>query len=94
MQVPILPELSHLVGLPQQKEFHKYDAWYHTLAVLEAVSPEPLLRWAALLHDVAKGMPGIRAIRKGRLTDYGHDKKGAEMARDILTRYRRSPAFT
>lgn len=94
MEVPILPELSHLVGLPQQKEFHKYDAWYHTLAVLEAVSPEPLLRWAALLHDVAKGMPGIRAIRKGRLTDYGHDKKGAEMARDILTRYRRSPAFT
>lgn len=84
MEVPILPELSHLVGLPQQKEFHKYDAWYHTLAVLEAASPEPLLRWAALLHDVAKGMPGIRAIRKGRLTDYGHDKKGAEMARDIL----------
>lgn len=93
-EVPILPELSHLVGLPQQKEFHKYDAWYHTLAVLEAASPELLLRWAVLLHDVAKGMPGIRAIRKGRLTDYGHDKKGAEMARDILTRWRRSPAFT
>lgn len=87
-EIPILPELAHLVGLPQQKEFHKYDGWYHTLAVLEASSPLLINRWAALLHDVAKGMPGVRAIRKGRLTDYGHDQKGAEMARDILTRWK------
>lgn len=93
-EVPVLPELSHLVGLPQQKEFHKYDAWYHTLAVLEAAPPTLVLRWAALLHDVAKGMPGVRAVRKGRLTDYGHDKKGAEMAGHILTRWHRSPSFT
>ena len=38
-------------------------------------------------------MPGIRAIHKGKLTDYGHDKKGAAMAKDILTRWRRSPSF-
>ena len=92
--VPILPELTHLVGLPQQKEFHKYDAWYHTLAVLEAAPPTLVSRWAALLHDVAKGMPGIRAIRKGRLTDYGHDKKGAQMTEAIFTRWHRTPAFT
>lgn len=93
-EIPILPELSHLVGLPQQKEFHKFDGWYHTLAVLEASSPILLNRWAALLHDVAKGMPGIRAVRKGKLTDYGHDKKGAEMSREILQRWGRSPDFT
>lgn len=93
-EVPILPELHHLVGLPQQKEFHKYDGWYHTLAVLEASKPELLNRWAALLHDVAKGMPGVRALRKGKLTDYGHDKQGAVMARHILTRWQRSPQFT
>ncbi len=93
-EIPILPELSHLVGLPQQKEFHKFDGWYHTLAVLEASSPILLNRWAALLHDVAKGMPGIRAIRKGKLTDYGHDKKGGEMSREILQRWGRSPDFT
>ena len=92
-EIPILPELSHLVGLPQQKEFHKYDGWYHTLAVLEASTPVLLNRWAALLHDVAKGMPGVRAIRKGKLTDYGHDQKGAEMARDILTRWKYPPDF-
>lgn len=93
-EVPILPELEHLVGLPQQKEFHKFDGWYHTLAVLEEASPVLLNRWAALLHDVGKGMPGIRAIRKGKLTDYGHDLKGAEMAEEILRRHRRNPAFT
>ncbi len=93
-EIPILPELSHLVGLPQQKEFHKFDGWYHTLAVLEASLPILLNRWAALLHDVAKGMPGIRAIRKGKLTDYGHDKKGGEMSREILQRWGRSPDFT
>lgn len=92
-EIPILPELAHLVGLPQQKEFHKFDGWYHTLAVLEAASPVVLNRWAALLHDVGKGMPGIRAVRKGKLTDYGHDLKGADMAEEILSRHRRSPAF-
>ncbi len=93
-EIPILPELAHLVGLPQQKEFHKFDGWYHTLAVLEASSPKLVNRWAALLHDVAKGMPGIRAVRKGKLTDYGHDKKGAEMSAEILQRWQRSPRFT
>lgn len=92
--VPILPELSHLVGLPQQKEFHKYDGWYHTLAVVDASSPLLLNRWAALLHDVGKGMPGIRAVRKGKLTDYGHDTEGARMAREILTRWQIPADFT
>ena len=56
--VPILPELSHLVDLPQEKQFHKFDAWNHTLAVVEASPREDVLRWAALFHDVGKGMPG------------------------------------
>ena len=33
-EVPILPELYHLVGLPQEKAFHEFDGWYHTLAVV------------------------------------------------------------
>lgn len=92
--LPILPELSHLVGLPQQKEFHKYDGWYHTLAVVDASAPILLNRWAALLHDVGKGMPGIRAVRKGKLTDYGHDTEGAHMAKAILSRWQMPADFT
>lgn len=86
--VPILPELSHLVGLPQMKEFHKYDGWYHTLAVVDASPRDRISRWAALLHDVGKGMPGVRRVEGSKITDYNHDHVGAEMAEAILRRWR------
>ncbi len=85
-EVPVLPELRHLVGLPQQPEFHAYDGWVHTLAVVQATRADLTLRWAALLHDVAKGEEGIRGFNKGRITDRGHDKAGAAMAEIILSR--------
>jgi putative nucleotidyltransferase with HDIG domain len=81
-----LPELYHLVNLPQEKDFHEFDGWYHTLAVVSHTEPDLVLRWGALLHDVAKGMPAIRAVINGRLTDRGHDTLGAEMAETLLTR--------
>ena len=48
------------------------------------------LRWGALLHDAAK--PLTREIRPadGRVTFIGHDVRGAELARAILTRLRAS----
>lgn len=91
--VSILPELSHLVGLPQMKEFHAFDGWYHTLAVVDA-SPKTLItRWAALLHDVAKGLPGVRAVDGSRITDHNHDQVGAGMAEEIMKRWRRPKKF-
>ena len=85
-EIPILPELYHLVGLPQEKAFHEFDGWYHTLAVVSETEPDLTLRWGALLHDVAKGMPTVRAVVNGRLTDRGHDTLGAEMTETLLTR--------
>ena len=85
--VPILPELSHLVGMPQNPAFHAYDCWRHTLETVRHSPPDYVLRWAALLHDVAKGWPGIRGRGpNGQITDYGHDSCGANLADDILTR--------
>ena len=86
--VPVLPELSHLVGLPQMKQFHKYDGWYHTLAVVDASPRDRIDRWAALLHDVGKGMPGVRRVDGEKITDYNHDHVGAEMAEALLRRWR------
>lgn len=85
--IPVLPELHHLVNLPQMKEFHKYDGWMHTLAVVDASPKDLTTRWAALLHDVGKGMPGVRKVEGNRITDHGHDHKGAEMAEAILKRW-------
>ncbi|HEY7952988.1 MAG TPA: HD domain-containing protein [Solirubrobacteraceae bacterium] len=48
------------------------------------------LRWGALLHDAAK--PATRAVipLTGRVTFMGHDRLGADLARDVLTRLRTS----
>ena len=85
-RIPILPELTHLVDLPQAPEHHIHDGWHHTLAVVKAVPQNLVLRWAALLHDVGKGVEGVRGFHNGRITDRNHDTVGAKMTRDILTR--------
>ena len=85
-RIPILPELTHLVDLPQSPEHHVYDGWRHTLAVVKEVPSNLVLRWAALLHDVGKGVEGVRGFHNGRITDRNHDRVGAQMTRDILTR--------
>src|SRR6202021_2872622 len=46
------PELGEAVGCEQNK-WHAFDVWGHTMACLDACKPEPVLRVAALLHDVA-----------------------------------------
>jgi poly(A) polymerase len=47
------------------------------------------LRWGALLHDAAK--PATRAApHGGRVTFFGHDALGAELAREVLGRLRTS----
>lgn len=93
-QVPALPELLHLVGLEQNPKHHRFDAWDHTLAVVNEVPKDLALRWAALLHDIAKGLPGIRALNKhGELSDHGHDVAGIEMVPEILGRLKVSSAI-
>lgn len=91
--VSILPELVHLAGLRQNPLYHAHDTWGHTLAVVEALPKVLVLRWAGLLHDVAKGLDGIRGEKNGQPTDHGHADRGAEMARDILRRFGYSRAF-
>lgn len=92
-EIPILPECHHLPYTPQSKPFHMFDAWVHTLATVAHTPPDLTIRYAAFFHDIAKGLPGIRGVHKGRYTDYGHDAKGAEMAEAILLRWQKKPAF-
>lgn len=85
-RIPILPELSHLVDLPQEPVFHHWDGWMHTLVAVSNTPLNLVERYGALFHDVAKGLPDIREIINGRMTDRGHDVLGAEMAQTILLR--------
>ncbi len=87
--VDVLPELAHLPALPQNIRFHCYNVWEHILAAVDKGPRELTLRWALLLHDVAKGLPGIRgSTPDGYPNDHGHEKESAKMTQTILTRLR------
>ena len=76
------PELVEGVGV-EQNEWHAYDVWYHAMATVDATPPgDPLLRLAALLHDVGKPRT------KDGPHFYRHEIVGGEMARSMLERFR------
>jgi tRNA nucleotidyltransferase (CCA-adding enzyme) len=55
----IFPEIAALFGVPQPATWHpEIDTGIHTLMVLEQaadLSPDPVVRFAALTHDLGKG---------------------------------------
>jgi poly(A) polymerase len=77
-----LPDVPKLRGMQQEVGRHK-DVFAHTLQVLDRTPPRLALRWAALLHDIAK--PSTKHVENGKVTFHGHDYKGERMARRILT---------
>jgi tRNA nucleotidyltransferase (CCA-adding enzyme) len=79
------PELVESVGC-QQNKWHAYDVWGHAMACLDACKPEPILRMAALLHDVAKPRTRAFSDKTNDYTFYEHERIGAEMAEPILMR--------
>ncbi len=81
----VLPELLPLRGGSRGRARHK-DVFEHSLQVVTRVPPRPALRWAALLHDVAK--PRTFSVENGEVHYFGHEELGAQMATEILTRLR------
>ena len=81
----ILPEALELRGV-SQRPIHSKDVYEHVLRVVANTPPRPALRWAALLHDIAK--PRTRSIEDGKVHFFGHEDVGAVMAREILRRLR------
>ena len=63
LEVPLLPEAVHLLGLHQNPRFHIYDTWEHTLLAIDNSPRELAIRWALVLHDLGKGLEHIRIIK-------------------------------
>lgn len=84
--VPI-PELAPMVGQLQYIPYHCYDVWGHCAAAVEAMPPDPVLRWSALLHDCGK--PAVfTQDETGRGHFYDHAAVGVKLAEGILRRLR------
>ncbi len=88
----ILPELAATISCEQSPDlFHPEGSVFeHIKLMLEKLPPDSneLLPWAVLLHDIAKPVTAERDAKTGAIHFYGHEKIGAEMARDILNRLR------
>ncbi|WP_437533078.1 HD domain-containing protein [Sorangium sp. So ce726] len=81
------PEMIESVGC-EQNRWHAYDVWGHAMACLDACKPEPILRVAALMHDIGKPRTREFSEKTKDYTFYEHERIGAEMADPILTRLR------
>ena len=81
------PELVATVGCEQNK-WHAFDVWGHTMQVLDAMRPDPVLRVAALLHDVGKPTTRVLSDKTQDFTFYDHERVGAGIADKILARLR------
>lgn len=83
----VLPEILPCVGFDQHSVYHCYDVWEHTAHAVAAVKPQPVLRYAMLLHDIGK--PETFSLdEEGRGHFYGHWRRSVPLARAALERLR------
>jgi tRNA nucleotidyltransferase (CCA-adding enzyme) len=84
----VLPELDALYGVPQPEQWHpEIDTGLHMELVMQVaaeLTPEPRIRFAALMHDLGKG----RTPRSQWPRHVGHEESGARLAETVAARLR------
>ena len=84
----ILPELDCLFGIPQPEQHHpEIDTGIHSLMVLQQaviLSQDASVRFAALMHDLGKGVTPESAWP----SHHGHEEKGVKIIQNVCQRLR------
>ncbi|OOZ41515.1 multifunctional CCA addition/repair protein [Solemya elarraichensis gill symbiont] len=84
----LFPEIERLYGVPQPARHHpEVDTGVHTMMVVEQaarLSSEPRVRFAALLHDLGKGLTDSSQWPR----HHGHEKSGVRLVKQLCERLR------
>lgn len=84
----LLPELDKLFGVPQPPQHHpEVDTGIHSLMTLEQatkLSDNPVVRFAALMHDIGKGLTPVEMLPG----HHGHEESGAQLFDSVAKRLR------
>src|SRR5262245_24550473 len=81
----LFPELAATVDLVQESGRQHKDVWAHTKQVVRQAVRRPLVRWAALLHDIGK-VP-TRTYTADGVHFHGHAEVGARMFDKVHPRF-------
>ena len=89
----IFPEIDRLFGVPQPEKYHpEIDTGLHSMLCLEQaaqLSDSPEVRFAALVHDLGKGITPKEIWPH----HYGHEKNGLDVLEKLCARLRAPNAF-
>ena len=84
----VFPELDVLFGIPQPEHYHpEIDSGVHTMMVLEQaclLSTDTIVRFAALVHDLGKGVTPSQYWP----AHHGHEQRGVKLVNKLCDRYR------
>lgn len=87
----IIPEFTQTKGI-EQRGHHVHDVWKHSLLACKFTpSDDPIVKLAALLHDIAKPQTQTEIKdQPGEYSFHNHEVIGARIARDIGRRLKLS----
>ncbi len=89
----LFPEIERLYGVPQPEKYHpEIDTGVHTIMVLQQackLSSDPMVRFAALVHDLGKGITPKHEWPR----HIAHEERGVPLVKALCQRLKIPKAY-
>jgi putative nucleotidyltransferase with HDIG domain len=89
----VLPELFPVTMSQRNQTLATKDLWYHIKTVTANTRGDLIVKWAALLHDIAKPQTYFEDKLTKDVHFYQHEYLGAELAESAMKRLKMEPAL-